>query len=286
MTNTLKTIIHNFYFDLRQPDELAEWKALQSNLIASGVRCMESHGGGSHYNRTVGTREVELETSHLFDNQWNTAPILGVAEKGLRVFDWALDYQSHIGAPKHVKRGHWLEQTAEMREIRRNTCACGYCGKQRPAAAGDVFCMQCIDSEYLKETDLHLTRMLPVENSFSAKRAALSAAERDYLLPLYRDAQMHGSTERGKARKAKQRLDIAETYARSTKVAKTKHDGLLWLLDNGFNIDNVIYYDHTDKFSFGWRKPLGEFEVKSILERISEFPFNYEIKCDNGRTLG
>ncbi len=193
---------------------------------------------------------VELETKHLFDNQWNT--------ESLRVFDWTLEalpaYQ------KHIRRGHWLEQTAEMREIRRNTHRCGYCSHQEAAAKGSVFCPACIDSEYLKESDLFLTRMMPVDSS--GEREPLTAAESAHLLPLYRAAQTHGSTERGKARIAKLRESIAEKAKRKIANASTELEGYLWLIENGFGqlaANNVIFYDHTGRFGFGWREPLDKY---------------------------
>mgnify|MGYP000721086373 CR=1 FL=1 len=67
--------------------------------------------------------------------------------------------------------------------------------------------------------------------------------------------------------------------------AKAEHDGMIWLMDHGISIDNVIYYNHTGKFSFGWRTPLAKDVVSRILDVISEFPFAYEIKCDDKRTL-
>jgi len=54
---------------------------------------------------------------------------------------------------------------------------------------------------------------------------------------------------------------------------------------NGIKIDNCIYYSHTDRFSFGWRSPVSAEVVSEILNVISEFPFLYEIKCDDGKTL-
>lgn len=58
---------------------------------------------------------------------------------------------------------------------------------------------------------------------------------------------------------------------------------MIWLLDHGLPLDNVIYYSHTDKFGFGWRSPVSP-EVKSkILDLMSEFPFNYEITATDGK---
>src|SRR5215472_14446345 len=138
-TNTLQTIFHAYRFDLDNATERTAWEALKAKLTAEGLEVFETWGGkGSHYQPELDGRILELETAHLFDNQWNTAPIEGHTDKGLRVFDWAKDYP--IDFSPNIARGHWLEQTAEMREVRRNTVGCGYCGRQEPAAKGYVFC--------------------------------------------------------------------------------------------------------------------------------------------------
>lgn len=282
----MKTKIHAYNFDTTKPAEKAAYAALVAKL-KTGPRWMKSHGGQGHYDfvRDLDGQEIELETAHLFDNQWNTAPIEGKTEKGLRVFDWAEDVIYINGREnKTTKRGHWLEQTDEMREIRRNVDKCGYCGKQEPAAKGYVFCPHCLDSEYLKESELHLTRMACIADR-DKPRAPLTEAERAHLLPLYRDAQLHGSTERGTARLAKQRADIEAKFRTETANAKAERDGLIWLLDHGIKIDNCIYYSHTAKFSFGWRSPVSDDIRGRLLQIISEFPFPYEIKCADGKTL-
>jgi hypothetical protein len=61
--------------------------------------------------------------------------------------------------------------------------------------------------------------------------------------------------------------------------------GQLWLLDRKQPIENVIYYKHTGVFCWGWRAPLADQDVSAVLDYISEFPFPYEIKGADGRTL-
>lgn len=284
--SNIKTVLHVYSFDIRNADEKAAYVELCAKLKKEGARVFCTWSGGKGYwlpfAKVAKTGlAVELETSHIFDNQWNTAPIPGFSEKGYRVFDWAEDYP--INMPAHFKRGHYLVHTVEMAEVRRNTAGCGYCGKQEPAQKGNVFCPHCIDSEYLNVDNLHLTRMQAVD--CKTDRAELSEAEKAYLLPLYKAAQTHGTTERGRARIKKAYVDLHAEFERSTRKATIKRDGFLWLMDHGLNTANVIYYDHTDKFSFGWRNPVDDILVSEILEVISEFPFNYEIKCADGRLL-
>lgn len=293
MESTVKTVVHAYHFDLRQDRENDAWRELKAKLEGIGLRCMESHGHDSYYyefGRELDGKEVMLDTKHLFADQWNTAPVEGVSDKGLRLHDWAKDYPSDWKpyCPKHLARGYWLEQTDSMREVRRSTVKCQYCGAQEPAAKGNVFCPHCIDSEYLKEEDLRLTRMAPIDRLNDRDVPELTDAEKAHLVPLYREAQLVGSTARGRARIEKLRRGVAEKYAKKTANAKAERDGFVWLMDRGFAqmaADNVIYYDHAGKFGFGWRKPLSESEVSAVLDVISEFCWPYEIKCADGRKL-
>lgn len=280
---TIKTTIHAYRYDTRNPEELAAWKELARRLRAQGLTVFESWGGKGHYDfvKPIDGETVELDISDLFDNQWNTKPI-GESANGLRVFDWAQDYP--IDFDKRIKRGHYLVQTAAMSEVRRNTYKCGYCGAQEPAQKGYVFCPHCIGSPYLEKKDLHLTRMAPVCDT-NKPRAALTTAELAHLLPIYKEAQTRGNTERDKARIAKARADVVAECEKKVRNATTKRDGFLWLMDKGLKTDNVIFYEHSGVFSFGWRKPVCAEVVADILEVISEFDYPCEIKCDDGRTL-
>lgn len=275
----MQTILHAYSFDIDKPKDAAAYEALRAEL-SKGPHCM--HSLSKHYQTGLGLdgAAVELETEHLFDNQWNTAAARG-GENCLRVFDWAEDalFDSYGREVKNHKRGYWLEQTAEMREVRRNTMKCGYCGKQEPAAKGYVFCPHCIDSEHLTEERLHMTRMRPIDESgVTSKSTPLTEAEREHLMPIWREAQLHGVTERGKARHAKARRDVQAKYEKAISSATTEHAGFMWLLDHGIRTDNCIYYSHTDKFCFGWREPYTGALLSDLLDVISEFPFDYDLK--------
>lgn len=282
MSDTIETVLHSYCIYTNTPEGKAEYAELRERL-AGHPHPMVSWGGSSHYLSGLDGRTVQLETRHLFDNQWNTAPIEGASDKGLRVFDWAED--ARVGDfPKHIRRGHYLDQTPAMRELRRNTHKCGYCGKQEPAAKGYVFCPHCLDSEYLTEKDLPLTRMVPVCDGHKDSKP-LTKAESEHLLPLFRAAKIHGTTERGIARLAAERIKVNAHHDKVVKNAKTERDGLLWLMDRGMRTDNVLFYSHTGRFGFGWRQPVDAAVLSELMNAICEFPFAYDIKTADGRTL-
>jgi len=164
-----------------------------------------------------------------------------------------------------------------MKEIRDNTKKCGYCGKM--STGKETFCNKCLDSRYLEQKDLHLLRMLPVSDE--SRRPKLDEDEAAILLPLYEEAQGLGIQRRNTEnlsllRKKVENLipEAEEKAAKLVEEAKLKNEAFTWLLDKKFrDIDNVIYYSHTNKFCFGWSRSL-----KDVPEVLKEFPFPYEVK--------
>src|SRR5690606_1683636 len=79
---TIKTTLHYESFNLNRPDERAAYEARCARLNEAGMKdkymkCLSlpSNVTGAMEYRTVlrglDGREVELETKHLFNNQWN-----------------------------------------------------------------------------------------------------------------------------------------------------------------------------------------------------------------------
>jgi hypothetical protein len=288
----IKTVLHAYRFDISKTEEKTAYDAMVetiresfkgrvwSNDMTGGYTADSNAWKFSERIQALGVLEIELETKHLFADQWNSAPMPGF-DSGARLFNWS----ENAYLNRSIKTGYWLEQNAAMAEVLRNTHKCGYCGKQEPAQKSYVFCPHCTDSEYLTRDQLHLTRMVPVRDD-SKKRAELTQAEKDYLYPLFDEAQKNGKTTRGIARLAKAKDDIEKQYARTVRIATVKRDAARWIIANiPRALDNWIYYDHTDVHCFGWRDLLTDEEVSALLDVISEFPFQYELKCADGRKL-
>lgn len=270
----IKTIIHEYCFNINEPSQAAEHKALCAKLRAAGLRCFETWGSnGSHYKPELNGLTLELETGHLFADQWNTAP-LKKGESGLRVFDWAQD--ACVLISKNIKRGHWLEQFPAMKAARANRMACGYCGKQELKRNAGAFCDKCIGSEYLTEDCLHLLRMAPVTKEGS--RAKLSSDEQALLLPIYKNAQIHGHTARDKARIAKAFADNEADYKKTLENAEIEYKGKLWLMTAGIRTDNFIYYSHTKRWSLGWRTAIDKAALETWNGLLAGFPYALDIK--------
>lgn len=277
----MKTILHHYYLNTDDALERdAYWKLRHEleerfggsfedkcfNVLAD---TRKSHNGAQ-------TEEVELDTGFLFNNQWNEA-----GDGARRLFDW---YEA-IYRNREIKEGHWLEITPEMAAIRRETLTCGYCGKYVKANEPHKWhCEKCLGSEYLKENQLRLLRLLPVCDK--RDRSYATETELREILPLYREAQGLGQAEREKAKASHNRRKVAALIPNAEKkgaelleAAKVETQALTWVLDHELNlIDNVIYYPHTKRFCFGWRTPLTAEERSKLLDVVSEFPFDYDIK--------
>lgn len=98
------------------------------------------------------------------------------------------------------------------------------------------------------------------------------------------DLTRKGSANRMNVRNA----IIRDTEKRIAKLERER-DGKVWIVMNGLDLDNVIYYDHQNGgrgvFCFGWQAPVTAKIADQILSVISEFPWAYRIKCADGREL-
>ena len=166
---TIKTVLHYYHFDISKEDEVNEYKKLCKNLESTNLVKFAGIGNDDyqHYKKhiiPIDGKTIHLETKHLFNNQWNTAPT-DTSEHGLRVFDW----DECIFPNKDIKQGYWLEQTEEMKRVRKNTFKCGFCGAQYTDPPANGFCDKCLDSEYLRESELHLLRLKPIAQTDTSR---------------------------------------------------------------------------------------------------------------------
>jgi hypothetical protein len=221
----------------------------------------------------VKTVEVSLNTDYLFDNQWSTA-------EGFRLFNKA---QYHHANPGY-KCGYWLEQTPEMVAILTGTAKCGYCGHKAPVGEKD-FCDKCLSSPHLEEENLHLLRMQPIEEpglretvkserQRYRKHAPLTEQERETLLPRYVEAQTKGKRELAQ----KALSDAHDKCVRKVKLANMEYDGTVRIAEAGVPLGNVIFYEHTETFCFGWRNGLSDAVKEVLKEKLKDFPYNVELK--------
>lgn len=267
----MKTKLTQYHIDTNTDEGFDEYEALKAKLRATPGRGHRMHviGDRSNQRHKIPEGEIELDTGHLFNNQWNTVDT--EEGNGWRVFDW---YQA-IWPNSFIKSGHYLDITPEMAAARQSRYSCGYCGHQvdEPEL---VFCDKCRGSEYLEEKDLPLLRLRPVaEDKPRNNRPPLTPEEEAALLPTFKEAkkaQRLAAFEKNKERAKAQ-------AAKKVEHAKTEEAAILWLIDHDIDPGLVIFYSHTERFCFGWRHPLDPEQKAELLEKLgSEFPYDYDIK--------
>lgn len=269
--------------------EIKTYKFNTSNVAenrAYNALCEKLKDGRNFFNVLAGPGEgkslqpgrYEVDTGTVFSNQVNTVGEDG--KSGLRVFDW---YEG-IYPNRSWKAGHYIADLSELNSYRENMHCCGYCGKQEPAAKGYVFCPHCLDSEYLEEKNLGMLRMRPV-SIHSYKTPELTAAEKKHLLPLFVKAQTFGNSAREKKRIASAFKDVETKRTRAIENAENEYEGFKFLLDNGLKTNNVIYYSHTGRFSFGWRRPFDSSSretYEAAMKDAGGFPCPFDFKAIKG----
>ena len=270
MKNTIKTVLHYYSFNLAIEGEKESYLNLCNTLKSNDLKVFDSISmdHSSFYSKQIAPlngQTIDLETEHLFKNQWNTAPT-ATSEKGLRVFDWA----EPIYPNRAIKEGMYLEQTKEMVEIRQNTYKCNYCGKNhyKPVIS---FCESCIGSEYLTEKDLpllFLTLIAVDKTNFSGVNLP------DDMLANWREAHKKTMLIKLEKMQAQKKDSIKKDISQS----KLELKAFTWLINKGIDFNNVIYYKHTDTFCFGWRNSLNDDQKSVLTKSLAKFPYKYSFK--------
>ena len=70
----------------------------------------------------------------------------------------------------------------------------------------------------------------------------------------------------------KKRMEIIERYSKAETVARNKRDVMLYILDSGMPIDNVIYYPHSNEVKFNWK----DYDAKITQEQFVDFVNNID----------
>jgi hypothetical protein len=270
-------------------------KEIEANSEGRGhwMNAIPDRSKNGAWRKNDDVEEVVLDGTYIFENQWNETEGSG----NRRLFDWYQAAEYHNGIRKDVCWGHWLEITPEMAKLRTETLKCGYCGKHygphHLALPEHGFCTACIGSEYLKQEDLYLLRLIRiVEDKPRRKFPPLTKEESKWLTPMYIEHQTLCAARRETEAHQKAKLGIEKDYVeklrkaeQQVQAAKDEREGMLWLWERGFKLSNVIYYSHTRQFGFGWQSPVSNDVRDKLLDVMSEFPYAYTIKCQDGKKL-
>ena len=290
MTGTIKAELVYYRIDVSRPEgrkayaELCEtlkeipFETWRISATIAGATCkflkslqekLDIHVSTADYQ--LHSREIHLETKHLFEDQWSTAEGFRLHNKAS--FEWPA---------LHIKEGYYIRQNPQMIAVLQGTAKCGYCDHQAPVGEKD-FCDKCISSPYLEVSNLRLLRMEPIEaperrtgETLKIPRGArpLSEEELAVVMPRYVEAR----TKLREQQAAKLRAEVEAGLTKVIELATIKRDGMIWILDAGIPTENLIFYPHTRTFCFGWRNPVSKEVRAELVEKLKQFPFDFEIK--------
>ena len=82
----------------------------------------------------------------------------------------------------------------------------------------------------------------------------------------------NGREERKKAAIEKKRNEVNKKFADGVKKLKREKDIMLYILDAGLPIDNVIYYTNTNEVVFNWK----DYDKKITQEEFVDFLNNVD----------
>jgi hypothetical protein len=205
---------------------------------------------------------IEVKTDFLFCDQYNTKPIEGVSDQGMRIMEASV--------------------SEVIDDIRDTVGKCPYCGHHTPGKI-DGFCESCLDSSYLDEQTIKRggTRIRPVDAKQNREKwEELTQEEWDMLKPQYVKRQTTGKDSRNAEKLRKQRARLHSDHKAKTEALDIERDGMIWLMDNNISVENCIYYSHRKVFCFGWRNKISK-GVKKVLDtKLQGFPFQTDFKVE------
>lgn len=272
----IKTQVVAYKFDITTDEGLRSWEQLLASQKEIGIPLVEflytdtyrrARGEKVH---TVVSGDVVLETDHAFEDQWNTADD-SPTNPSFRLHDFV----RYIYPNRDLRGGHYVVMTDEIRNFRKNTVKCRYCGNLEPLSK-EKFHMNCLGSEYMTEGRLPLIRYKTLADTTAV--GPLTKSEHAYLLPLFKAAQLESADSAAGRKLRKHRASLIANHAKTVENSEIEMTGMLWIMDQGLSTENCIYYSHTKVFTFGWRNPVSKEERKAIDTAMQGFKFNYEVK--------
>ncbi len=263
----MQVTVQRFAFDSFRD---AGWQELKAEIEARGVHAMDAMGDTKELPQDGAVFTVKEDPKGMHSNQFATV-------EGVRIFDCRIlaEFRNGVRLPRRV--GYILKADAgfeALQAFRARYTVCGYCGKRHAADA--EWCDACLGSEYLKESDLHLLQCRPLGDFMPERKDPAP----EWLVAAFKTRSRDAAAAR-----------MAAAYAQKVEKLERKRANLgleLRLMESlsaagvaWHILDNLIYYDHTGKFCFGWKSPLTAAEAEELRFKIRALhlnAFNIEIK--------
>lgn len=258
MENIIKITIKHF-------NTKDECKEANEYKIRNGLQ--EFNSLSFQYNR-IPVGEYEIDTTHIFSNQYNTIGENG--RPGYRIFEYSEPLADITIKP--LGYGYYISSGIDkIRELQKKIKVCGYCGKQYKNTKKQ-FCFACVGSKHLTKENYPLLRLVELlaKDKFNYKNV---------IVPIWLEDKIKKAQYKTQLKELKKiKKDKLESIKKDIQSSKKELTAFKWLINNGIDFKNVIHYSHTDKFCFGWRNSLDESQKTELMNKLKEFPFNYEFK--------
>jgi hypothetical protein len=255
----------------RSSDEYSE---LVKTLTSKNYQCFDALGDS----KTIPDQdEFILESDFLFDNQLNT--------ETMRLFDWREISKHSLGSNYYLTNavGYYIDFDSKLKldDLRNKRFKCGYCEHQTNEINKPTYCDKCLGSEYLKESDLFLTILLPVSQDDSSKRKELHSklGDRNKAFKIAQENAIEQRAILEIERRKKQAKALREKLKEEIKLKNYEVEIQACLLENNLPIDDIIFYSHTQSWSYGWRSSS---ETKMKFEEFREKACHIDLPELNG----
>lgn len=252
----MKVTITKYDLNISNESEHLEYLTLTKKIKSLGYKLFDTynHDKSNKYYSDL-PLEQTIETDTLFENQYNTV-------EGFRIFDWSETIYNN----KNIKKGYYISKGVDkLKKAKANQLKCGFCGKRYDKSKTIlIYCNACLDSEYLTEKELPLLRLQSlagVKQGSGDVPKELTKAFNDNK-QAYKDGQL--------GRMQKEAKELLEELAEKQKVQNYEAQVQYDLLMLGIPINNLIYYNHTSSWSYGWRDSVDLEEFNTFLKLVSD----------------
>jgi hypothetical protein len=201
--------------------------------------------------------EYIVETEHMFNNQYNVRGINGEEKKNLRIFEYCrmLNDSTYRGRGdlKPTNIGYYIaEGIEEIRAYQNRITHCNYCGAQYIDSKQKI-CDKCLDSKYLEPDNYKLLWLTGLNEKYKSEELPAGTVKKIKRL------QKERAIKDLKKQRAEYVLRLMVKKIDSEAEFNFKH----LLIDAEFSVkelENLIFYTHSNTFCFGWRESIQDKE--------------------------
>jgi hypothetical protein len=279
---TVSATLH--YWDLSSSETLDEFSARVDSLVdtkapvvfgtSPGSRGGDYQGAASSYNN----KEVVLETSFLFYNQWNSRT------PNARLFDFVCHRYHGLNT---INYAHALELSEEAINARRSAYKCSFCGRLYRGIDSDLdpiehedtyFCSSCCGSRYLEDEKHFLLTLAPVKSNIGDNIDWVKAYWKERGIEpssIFLPESIPSRKKQLDALKKKRIFDTKASFATRIYNLEKEAEIKIFIAEKGIDPFLAIVYHHTDPNCavFGWNEKLSQKEWEKIQEKLKDAPF-------------